>query len=460
MPIMKHLFFLFLPLLLLFSCSNTKVEVVEYNAKDSIYARGSLRATLNHNGTDYYIYKGKALGFHLELLEDFALYMGLDLEINTYDNIKDEYKSIAEHESDLLVGNFSCNYLSRDFLSRSKCILKQPLVLVQRKSHDNPVIKDIDSLRDIQIHIPIWSHYRVTLREDSRIRDNNVSFVFDAENNTENLIENLSNAIIDYTVCEAHVAKAYSKYYNNIDVSLQVSDTIPMFWLAHKNNQWLADSVNTWLKSFQKTQKFKSLINKYYTSSYSVVSLKNTLPHVQKNELSKYDKTFKKVAKKHKWDWRMYASIVYLESKFKDGLTGFGGSFGLLQLMPVIAEKYGISEDMSGDEQIERGAEYLLFLENKYGSEIEDVEQLWKFIVAAYNAGSTHVDDARKIALKIGKDPNVWDNNVDTCLLLKSKSKYYKMPELKGGYHYGKRTTNYVKKFWTIYQHYKNVFPK
>ena len=117
---------------MLFSCSNTKEEVVEYNAKDSIYARGSLRATLNHNGTDYYIYKGKALGFHLELLEDFALYMGLDLEINTYDNIKDEYKSIAEHESDLLVGNFSCNYLSRDFLSGLIVFIRQPLVLCRK----------------------------------------------------------------------------------------------------------------------------------------------------------------------------------------------------------------------------------------------------------------------------------------------------------------------------------------
>ncbi len=80
-----------------------------------------------------------------------------------------------------------------------------------------------------------------------------------------------------------------------------------------------------------------------------------------------------------------------------------------------------------------------------------------KFILASYNAGIAHVFDARRLAEKYEKNPNVWANNVDYYLLNKSKPKYYRDSVVKYGYCRGEESYNFVNEILERYEHYKNV---
>jgi membrane-bound lytic murein transglycosylase F len=80
-------------------------------------------------------------------------------------------------------------------------------------------------------------------------------------------------------------------------------------------------------------------------------------------------------------------------------------------------------------------------------------EKLW-FTLAAYNAGHGHVRDAQALARKMGFDDGVWENNVETTLLLLSDPKYYKQSRY--GYVRGEEPVSYVREIrerYRIYTH-------
>ena len=65
---------------------------------------------------------------------------------------------------------------------------------------------------------------------------------------------------------------------------------------------------------------------------------------------------------------------------------------------------------------------------------------------------------ARKLAEKYNKDPNTWSDNVEFYLLMKSNSKYYKDPVVKGGYCRGSEPVEYVKGIYDRFEIYKQFY--
>ncbi|MGL5618055.1 MAG: transglycosylase SLT domain-containing protein, partial [Tannerellaceae bacterium] len=63
--------------------------------------------------------------------------------------------------------------------------------------------------------------------------------------------------------------------------------------------------------------------------------------------------------------------------------------------------------------------------------------------------------DAQRLAEKYGKNPNVWDGNVEEFIKLKSDPKYYNDPVCKHGYLRGTETYKYVREVVDRYKYYK-----
>ena len=78
-----------------------------------------------------------------------------------------------------------------------------------------------------------------------------------------------------------------------------------------------------------------------------------------------------------------------------------------------------------------------------------------QFTLAAYNAGIGHVLDARALARKYGKDPDVWEDNVETFIILKSEEKYFTDSVCRFGYFRGRETYNFVRDITRRYEVYK-----
>jgi membrane-bound lytic murein transglycosylase F len=123
--------------------------------------------------------------------------------------------------------------------------------------------------------------------------------------------------------------------------------------------------------------------------------------------------------------------------------------------MPQTAEYFGVDSTVGPVKQIEVGVKYIKWLEDRFAAYDIPKDEMVKFVLASYNAGIGHIIDARNLARKHGRNPNVWDNNVE--YFIRNKSQFANDPVVRHGRLKGVETTNYVKEIMERYQHYKNI---
>jgi membrane-bound lytic murein transglycosylase F len=172
-------------------------------------------------------------------------------------------------------------------------------------------------------------------------------------------------------------------------------------------------------------------------------------------KLSPYDDLIKEGANALGWDWRLFAAMIYQESKFGTHEESWSGAKGLMQLMPQTAKRFGAYDLEDPVQNIHAGVKYLKYLNRYWSKKIKYKDELLNFIMASYNDGLTHIIDASRHAEKYGKDPAVWTDNVEYYLLKKSDVKFYRDAVVKAGYCKCEEPVNYVKDVQERYEQYK-----
>ena len=155
------------------------------------------------------------------------------------------------------------------------------------------------------------------------------------------------------------------------------------------------------------------------------------------------------------WDWRLLASQIYQESQFDPNARSWAGAGGLLQLMPATAREFGATRISDPKDNLGAGTKYLKWLLN-YWKDIPDSLQRIKFVLGSYNTGQGHVEDARRLTQKFGKNHDQWDDNVAEYLLKKSQEAFFNDEVVQFGYCRGEEPVNYVYEILERYQHYQN----
>lgn len=164
--------------------------------------------------------------------------------------------------------------------------------------------------------------------------------------------------------------------------------------------------------------------------------------------LSDYDDDFRDAAQILECDWTLIAAIAYTESRFDSTAISEAGARGVMQVMPNTMRGFNIPDSMHMDTRtnIMVATEYLRSLNRRF-KYIRDPKERLNFILASYNAGYGHVQDAMQLAKKYGKNRFVWNNSVDTFLILKKEPEFYKDSVCNNGRFTGWRETlSFVKK--------------
>ena len=234
--------------------------------------------------------------------------------------------------------------------------------------------------------------------------------------------------------------------------------SIPKHWAVNKQNTSLYEVLDNWLNSVVNTRIYPILLKKYYSqTSKNRKVMERYRQKIENNAISfHYDDLIKEHAQKQGLDWRFVAAIIYQESGFNANAEGKGGAYGLMQIMPKTAIYIGMENPYPSENQILYGCKYIKKLEEKYAKKGVDSLDLYKFVLAAYNAGTCHIDDAQLLAEKKGYNPDTW-RDVEKMLLKLSDKKYTKNVPLSCGNYNGKFTKKHVSKVWDTYKHYQNM---
>jgi membrane-bound lytic murein transglycosylase F len=282
-------------------------------------------------------------------------------------------------------------------------------------------------------------------------------FIEEVQENSEQLISLVAEGDMDYTVCDENVALVNQTYFPNLDVSTAVSFPQNLAWAVQKGATSLKKEIDTWLIDFKKTSKYAIIYNKYFRNQRTSQMVASDYFSLNSGKISAYDDAIKRYSKQIGWDWRLLASVIYQESRFDPGAESWAGAFGLMQLMPNTARRFGVDRNSSPEQHIRAGVEFILWLDNRFKNKITDEQERIKFILASYNIGYGHIEDAMNLADKYGNNPVIWEDGVDKFLLMKSNPEYYLDPVVKYGYCRGVETYKFVTEVLERYNDYKNI---
>ncbi len=451
--------------------SQKKEEFEEFDKSadlPQILERGVLRATTNFNSTNYFVYRGEPMGFHLELLKLFANHLGVELQVYATNDIEENFSCLADDKQcDLIAMDLTVTRSRHEGVQFTNAVTQTRQVLVQRKPDkwysmkssdiEDQMVRNQLDLAGKTVYVQKNSAFVERLHNLMEEIGDTIYIVETEDLESEQLIEKVSKGEIEYTVSDEHIALVNQKYYSNIDVQTPLSFPQKLAWAVREDAPQLLEELNKWLEDFKQTRQFTSIFNKYYKSDRAAYIVKSDFYSINGGRISVFDDYIKAHAKKHNMDWRLVASIIYQESRFNPEAVSWAGAFGLMQLMPKTAERFEVDSTSSPSQNIAAGIKLLEYLDRRLKDEIEDDEERMKFVLAAYNAGLGHVLDARRLAEKYGKNPNIWKDNVDFFLLNKSRPEFYRDPVVRHGYCRGSEPYRYVYQILERYEHYKNA---
>ena len=112
------------------------------------------------------------------------------------------------------------------------------------------------------------------------------------------------------------------------------------------------------------------------------------------------------------------------------------------------AKEMGVANRLDPEESIIGGTQYLHDLHRRLGSSVSEPDRTF-MALAAYNVGWGHLQDARTLARRLGKNPNAWSDIRSTLPLLRLKKFYRKLPH---GYARGAEPVQYVDRIRTYHR--------
>lgn len=471
---------------------------------------GVLKVLFTYNSTGYFIYRGEVMGFEFRLLRAFAKENGLELEPMVVRDRESLFDRLDAGEGDVIAARLLAVEVGPE---------DAPAALITRPLYVTPpvLVQEIEGLEDPQlpepveeiieakegeeigapeaeeveeaqiaekeivsplalrarlitrpaqlsgetVHVHEQSPYIRRLAElEDRISGDIRVVELDSEHTVEEAIAEVAMRRPKYTVAPKNLAELSEDQFANIEVLPVLGEPDKVVWGTRLNAPRLRDALNEWLANnpdkvreeyrtyFEDRESFRERNRSDFLTTYT-------------GRLSQYDELLKEKADTIGWDWRLLAAQAFQESRFNAKAKSWAGARGLLQIMPRTAKEVGV-KNLEDPEQNAAGAvRYLDKLDAYWARYLEgvDEDERLRFVLASYNAGFGHVQDARRLAEKNGDDPDRWED-VAYWLIKLSEKKYYNDPVVHYGYARGLEPVTYVSLILERYRHYLDFVPE
>ena len=435
--------------------SHTAEEEVPVMADlPQLQEQGELVAVTLYSSTSYFQYKMQDMGYEYDLAKDFAKSVGLKLTMKVATNPARLIEMLNEGEADLVAYPIPIHqqlkagtiYCGQEQVTRQ--------VLIQREEKGSKPLTDVTQLIGKEVYVKANTRFSERLAHlNEEVGGGILIHEVTADSvTTEDLIEQVSQGKIAYTISDDQTARLNKTYFWNLHIGLEISFPQRCSWVVRRSSPLLAEAIDAWASGKKGITSFKAITKRYFELSKQ--PLRTEIPPIRGGHISLYDAFFKKHAGLIGWDWQLLASISYQESRFNPSVVSWAGAEGLMGIMPNTAKALGVTPHELKDPDVGIRVGVDCFRRFRQGfSDITDPEEQIKFTLAAYNAGIGHVYDAQRLTRKYGKDPNRWEH-VSEYIRLKNDPEYYNDPVCKHGYLRGSETYLYVREVMERYHYY------
>ncbi len=418
--------------------------------------RGYIRVLTRNNPACYFIHRGVLMGFEYELIKQYADRQGLDVVMVVPPRWADLKQWMVEGHGDVVAACITISSAREKSKDLEFC---HPYgnfheIVVTRKSDDR--LKSIADLAGRTVHVRKLSNYWATMEKLQK--ESGIDFALKAvpgTMETREILHRVESGEFDLTVADTGFLDIEINSGRKLRSALMFRAPHQYGWVVRKGNPELKASMDQFLEKKAGTSSFSYLYGKYFNQGISPKKFEDEVLSLEEAVISPYDDLIRVSAKKYNFHWCLIASQMYQESSFNPTAESWAGARGLMQLMPATARELGLDERTVLDpaKNIDAGVEYLGKQRKRIPAEVDAFNRLC-FGLAAYNGGYGHLIDARALAKKLGRNPNLWVENVDHAYTLLSTPEY--ADKARYGHCRSDEITGYVRKIIARYVEYKS----
>ncbi|KPW68749.1 Membrane-bound lytic murein transglycosylase F [Pseudomonas cannabina] len=377
------------------------------NTLERVKEDGVLRVITRNSPATYFQDRNGETGFEYELVKRFADDLGVELKIETADNLDDLFDQMNKPGGPVLGAAGLIDTPNRRQQARfSHSYLQVTPQVVYRNGQSRPT--DPGDLVGKRIVVLKGSSHAEQL---AALKLQNPRTEYEESDAVEvvDLLRMVDEGQIDLTLVDSNELAMNQVYFPNVRVAFDLGEAREQRWaVAPGEDNSLLNEINAYLDKVEKNGTLQRLKDRYYghVDVLGYVGAYTFAQHLQER-LPKYEKHFQTSAKTEKVDWRLLAAIGYQESMWQPAVTSKTGVRGLMMLTQNTAQAMGVTNRLDARQSIQGGAKYFAYVKDQLDDKIQEPDRTW-LALASYNIGGGHLEDARKLAENEGLNPNKW----------------------------------------------------
>lgn len=413
-----------------------KTMRAEQNHYMEIQRSKILRVGMINHPLAYFMGVNGQEGIEYELINAFANYLNVSLDIKPYENSELLFSALRQNEIDIAAAGLLYQTDQSKSFQIGASYYSASWQVVYKKGTQRPY--KIEDLKEPLI-IPAGSAVLPIL---SQLQESypSLQWIITEQFTQEELLIQVAEGKIAYTAAVSVDISSLQHIKPDIAIGFDLTDEIPVVWYLQNSVyselqaavlEFINRSNDSGIISRIEEKYFNHLVNFDYVDTQSYLkAIENILP--------KYQALFEKY--RGNLEWQMLAAIAYQESHWDPNATSPTGVRGMMMLTRATAERMNVKDRTNPEQSIKAGAEYLHLLINQLPESIANEDRIW-FGLAAYNMGLGHLIDVRRLTRELGGDPDNW-LDVKKNLPLLAQKRYY--TKLKYGYARGFEAYQYV----------------
>ena len=377
-------------------------------------------------------------GPEYELAQRFADDLGVTLKITPMRSYADIYAALTSGQAHIAAAGLKIPMQSVPGIEFGPAYQHVREHLIYRRGAIRP-----GSLADIgnsDLEIAAGSSHAKTL-EDARNANPELVWVENSSTNSQALLDGVADGTIDYTIADSTEFALAHDVHPDLRIAFDFPGNRPLAWAASDRDPGFARDMREYFTRLKVDGELATIVNRYYGRSEDAefAGGPGFMRHLQ-SRLPLYKEWFVEAAEQSSQDWRLLAAIGYQESKWNPRASSSAGARGLMQLTAESATEAKVTDLSDARQSIFGGARFFRQVYEKIPSHVPEPDRTW-FALAAYNIGYGHVEDARVLAQKAGRDPDSWQDVRDFLPLLEQERWYTKT---ENGYARGWEPVRYV----------------
>lgn len=378
---------------------------------------GELVVGTRNSPTTYYTDQaGQAVGFEYDLAARLAEKNGWRLRLVVEDDLESLLAAVREGRVHLAAAGLTAtNERKRDLAFGPAYGKVEEWVVCNAKGR---VPRKLDDLAGLRLEVVAESSHADHLQSLSR-KHPGLAWVALSTSGSEELLERVDLGLTDCTVADSDSLAVAHNFHPNLRDAFILQSGQPQAWAMRQGvDVGFSRKISTFFRDIRKSGELDILRERYFGHVERLADADVTgILERRATLLRDLVAHFHEAQRATGLDWRLLAAVAYQESQWNAHAVSPTGVRGIMMLTADTADRLGVQNRLDPRESILGGARYIVMLKEGLPEDIPEPDRTW-LALAAYNIGPGHLEDARRLASKLGRNPDDWRDMKATLPLL------------------------------------------